>query len=224
MTQPTNPQPIGQGPYFSPPPSGYSYHPESSPYGTPEKFVGMAWAAVILGIVGVVFSWIPFLDVLTMLGAITGLILGVIAVFGSRKTTAGIGVGLCILATVFTSLVMNRVTDALHPASGSSSASSASGLGYPTPPVAPPLPIGPVTTFDQGTFVVGQDIKPGTYKTAGATPGWMRYCYWARLSGTDGTLDSIIASDGGQGPATVTISSGDAAFKTTGCQTWQKVG
>jgi hypothetical protein len=184
----------------------------------------MAWAAVILGIVGVVFSWIPFLDVLTMLGAIIGLILGVIAMFGSRKTTAGIGIGLCILATVFTSMVMNQVTDALHTTSGSSSTSGASGLGYPTAPVAPPLPAGPVTTFDQGTFVVGQDIKPGTYKTAGATPNWMRYCYWARLSTTDGTLNSIIANDGGQGPATVTISPGDAAFKTSGCQTWQKVG
>jgi hypothetical protein len=166
----------------------------SAAYRVPEKFVGMGWAAVILGIVGVVFSWIPFLDVLTMLGSITGLILGVIAVFGSRKTTVGIGVGLCILATVFTSVVMNRVTDALHTASGSSSTSGVSGLGYPTPPVAPPLSAGPVTTFDQGTFVVGQDIQPGTYKTAGATPGWMRYCYWARLSRTDGTFDSIIAT------------------------------
>ncbi|MDQ3899639.1 MAG: hypothetical protein M3319_04050 [Actinomycetota bacterium] len=46
-----------------------------------------------------------------MLGSITGLILGVIAVFGSRKTTAGIGVELCILVTVFTSLVMNRTVE-----------------------------------------------------------------------------------------------------------------
>jgi hypothetical protein len=75
----------------------------------------------------------PFLDVLTMLGAITGLILGLIANVRVPQDHRWDRRGLCILATVFTSLVMNRVTDALHPASSSSSASGASGLGYPTP-------------------------------------------------------------------------------------------
>jgi hypothetical protein len=38
-----------------------------------------------LGIIGIVFSLIPYLNMLTMLGALVGIVLGVIAVFGSHK-------------------------------------------------------------------------------------------------------------------------------------------
>jgi hypothetical protein len=42
------------------------------PAAPPAKFVGLAWNSLISGIVGVVFSWIPVVAVLTMLGAIVG--------------------------------------------------------------------------------------------------------------------------------------------------------
>ncbi|MEV8016110.1 hypothetical protein AB0O76_07150 [Streptomyces sp. NPDC086554] len=48
------------------------------------------------------------------------------------------------------------------------------------------------------------------------------YCYWARLSSTSGDLGSVIANNGGDGAAVVTIQPGDKAFETTGCQTWKK--
>ena len=86
-----------------------------------------------------------------------------------------------------------------------------------------PAPTGPVTTFGEGTFEVGTDIEPGTYKTAGPASGWMKYCYWERQSATDGEFSSIIANEGGEGPTTVTISPNDAAFKTSGCEAWMKV-
>ncbi len=47
-------------------------------------------------------------------------------------------------------------------------------------------------------------------------------CYWFRLRDTSGEGPSI-ASDGTRGPATVTIKKSDAAFRTSGCSTWQKV-
>ncbi|MGW7267954.1 hypothetical protein [Streptomyces sp. NPDC054842] len=75
-----------------------------------------------------------------------------------------------------------------------------------------------------GTFVVGADVKPGTYKTAGAEESVIPNCYWARLKGTSGSFNDIIANDNSEGPTTVTISSSDGAFKTTGCKTWKKVG
>lgn len=75
-----------------------------------------------------------------------------------------------------------------------------------------------------GTFVVGTDIKAGTYKTAGPADSAIPNCYWARLKGTSGAFEDILANGNTGGPATVTIRSGDAAFETSGCETWQKVG
>jgi hypothetical protein len=65
---------------------------------TPPRFTRLAWASLILGIVGSVFSVVPILDIMTMLGAIVGIVLGVVALFGSRKVLAGIGAALCLLA------------------------------------------------------------------------------------------------------------------------------
>jgi hypothetical protein len=185
----------------------------------------MAWAASILGIVGLVFSWIPFLDILTMLGALVGVVLGVIAVFGSHRTAAGIGVGLCVLAVVISSSVTSRVSSALDTASPSvSSGSDNDGGGYAPAPVAPPLPAGPATTFTDGTYVPGTDIVPGTYRTSGPAPGAIELCYWSRMKDTSGDFGAIIANDIAQGPSTVTIRTSDGAFKTSGCNVWQKIG
>jgi hypothetical protein len=93
-------------------------------------------------------------------------------------------------------------------------------------PAAPPaslpaLPPGLATTFNEGRFVVGTDIAPGTYHTAG--PSGELDCYWERLKDTNGATDSIIANNLGPGPATVTINTSDGAFQTRWCSTWTKV-
>lgn len=66
-----------------------------------------------------------------------------------------------------------------------------------------------------GTFIVGEDIQPGTYETEGS-----EYCYWERLSGTSGTFDDIIANGVPTGPSIITISPSDEAFLTEGCSEW----
>lgn len=92
------------------------------------------------------------------------------------------------------------------------------------PPPPPPAPAGPATSFGEGTYVVSVDIEPGTYRTAGPDPNSsFDLCWWYRLSDTSGDLDAIKASNMGPGPATVTISPDDAAFRTSNCQPWQKV-
>lgn len=75
-------------------------------------------------------------------------------------------------------------------------------------------------SFDSGTYVVGKDIKPGTYKTSGSSD----MCYWERLRGLSGGFGDIIANGLPTGQALITISSSDVAFKTQGCETWTKVG
>jgi hypothetical protein len=76
------------------------------------------------------------------------------------------------------------------------------------------------TSFGQGTFIVGTDMGPGTYRS-----GQGSGCYWARLRGFGGSLNEIIANDfrSGGGRSVVTIRSGDKGFTSSRCGTWSKV-
>ena len=67
-----------------------------------------------------------------------------------------------------------------------------------------------------GTYLVGSEIAAGTYVTNSATD----FCYWERVSGFDGSLDSIVANDIGFGQRIVTISATDVGFTTSRCGTW----
>ncbi|MDQ4010494.1 MAG: excalibur calcium-binding domain-containing protein [Actinomycetota bacterium] len=96
------------------------------------RFVGLAWASLILGIVGVMLSAVPILNALTMLGAIVGLVLGGIALFGSRKRLAAIGTVACVLAVVFT--VSSSAT------APNQSVGPVPSLDAPRAPVEPPAP------------------------------------------------------------------------------------
>jgi len=74
------------------------------------------------------------------------------------------------------------------------------------------------TTITTGTWVVGRDVEPGTYTTAGVASS---DCYWGIYrSGTNG--DDIIDNDlPGGGYPTVTLSVGQD-FKTARCGDWVK--
>jgi len=67
-----------------------------------------------------------------------------------------------------------------------------------------------------GTFLVGKDVKPGTYRTTGPKSG--SSCYWQRSGDASGT--NIIANDNIAGPTVVDIKSSDVAFKTSRCAAW----
>ncbi|MDP9488472.1 MAG: hypothetical protein M3Q49_22260 [Actinomycetota bacterium] len=97
----------------------------------------------------------------------------------------------------------------------------------PTPALTPdPAPEESTSQYEEpsagdipgdGTFLVGEDIQPGTYQTDG---GGEFGCYWARLSDASGDMESIIANGNPRGPTTVTISASDGAFETSGCSDW----
>ncbi|MHC5558282.1 zinc ribbon domain-containing protein [Kocuria sp. U4B] len=72
-------------------------------------------------------------------------------------------------------------------------------------------------TILEGTWTVGTDIAPGTYRTTDTVGS---RCYWAILtSGTNG--DDIISNDiPGGGRPTVTIAEGQD-FETSNCGTWE---
>jgi hypothetical protein len=93
---------------------------------------------------------------------------------------------------------------------------------------APPKPSrkaetpGAVTSFaGEGEYLVGTDIKAGTYKTAGAEGSIA--CYWARLKDASGESDAIIANNILEGPGRATLNKGEY-FQTQRCSEWRRVG
>ena len=76
----------------------------------------------------------------------------------------------------------------------------------------------PTTIAGDGMYVVGRDIQPGTYATAGG-----RSCFWERLSGLSGEFDDVIANDFVEGQGYVTIAPTDVAFSTRRCPPWTLV-
>jgi len=108
------------------------------------------------------------------------------------------------------------------------SCGASAGLASADPPAPPPPPApapaqpgpGAKTTIDHdGTFAVGTDIVPGTYTSAG--PVGNGVCYWKRLgSGDDGK--QLVDNAMSKKPQVVRIEPTDKAFKTDGCQAWQK--
>lgn len=89
----------------------------------------------------------------------------------------------------------------------------------PAPPAAQPGPAAKTSIDHDGTFAVGTDIAPGTYTSAG--PVGTGVCYWKRVGGGDDgkqPVDNAMSKK----PQIVRIEPTDKAFKTDGCQPWQK--
>ncbi|MFD3788411.1 hypothetical protein [Streptomyces cyaneofuscatus] len=86
----------------------------------------------------------------------------------------------------------------------------------------PPKPKGPRTTVGgDGEYVVGEEMRAGTYRTAG--PGDSFGCYGERARNSSGEFDAIIASGNLEGSGRVTVNNGEI-LKSTGCQDWKKAG
>lgn len=78
------------------------------------------------------------------------------------------------------------------------------------------FPDEPATSFEDGTYVVGEHIEPGSYQAEDDDDG--DFCYWARLSDFEHGVDGI--PEHGTEAATIEIQSDDVGFTTFGCGTW----
>lgn len=106
----------------------------------------------------------------------------------------------------------------------SSSTSSAPDAVGPQPGASAPAITGPVASFGDGTYRVGpgHDILPGQYRTTGSGgAGVLESCYWERNANDSGRFEAIIANDNFNGPASVTVRSGEYLKVSGGCL-WTK--
>jgi hypothetical protein len=94
--------------------------------------------------------------------------------------------------------------------------SSSPDISSPAASASTTPPKSQFVTFGEGTWVVGKDIRAGTYRTRHDSSG----CYFARLKGFSGGLDDIIANENMDGPAVVTILATDKGFESSNCDTW----
>ncbi|OBB26317.1 hypothetical protein A5792_03380 [Mycolicibacterium peregrinum] len=87
----------------------------------------------------------------------------------------------------------------------------------PAAPAAPAAVTAGKAIDHDGLFMVGTDIQPGNYASAGPVEGGT--CYWKRMADLHG--GDIIDNAFTKKPQVITIEATDKAFKTSGCQPWQ---
>jgi hypothetical protein len=115
------------------------------------------------------------------------------------------------------------ILSAFSNSGGKNSTAQQNGVSHTAAPSGPTATHGPTATptpsyahFGDGTFEVGKDIQPGTYRTRSGSDG----CYYERLKGFDGTFEEIISNNNTDDPAVVTIAASDKGFHSQNCGTW----
>jgi hypothetical protein len=92
-------------------------------------------------------------------------------------------------------------------------------------PTAAAAPASPRTSFGDGTWIVGTDIEPGTYRSSGATPGFFEFCSATTRSGASSNSDMIdwVTANANE-PVVIEIGPKVKAFDVSGCEPFVKVG
>ena len=76
------------------------------------------------------------------------------------------------------------------------------------------------TQFDDGVYIVGRDVAPGTYVSS-VIEG--EICFWSRLTGFDGDPFRRLNIYASEGQAIATILPSDAGFRSFGCGAWSRL-
>lgn len=132
----------------------------------PARFGGLAVASLVLGIVGLCLSIIPVVNIVAIIAAVVGVILGAVAIAGTRKVMAIISVGLCVVACIVAVVVNAALVKAVDEQVGTGTVGSGSSVVTTVAqPVAPTTP-----TFGQTyTWPSGLAVQVGT--PTACTPG-----------------------------------------------------
>jgi hypothetical protein len=182
----------------------------------------------------------PRIGIVAWIVAPIGLVLSIIGIQrANRLGGRGLGVSGAVLGAIAL-VICSLWVSALSSRTSGSSSSSTSGYSYSAPTsqyyipsqeyssypsypsysaTAPTTSAAPAVNgpFGSGTYLVGEDIAPGQYRTAGES-----FCGWSRNRDTTGDLDAIIANGIVQGPTTMTVRESDGAIEFSGRCTWTR--
>ena len=100
--------------------------------------------------------------------------------------------------------------------------------------LAPPAVADPMDPIPgNGVFVVGPDIAPGLYRTAGSAstfgvwinnvPTQDSMCSWFTYSTPDANKDHVVQTNMSVGPMYANINTTIKAFESQNCQPWTRV-
>jgi hypothetical protein len=137
-------------------------------------------------------------------------------IVGAAALLAGVGIGAAGGGDGASSTVSAGATPTVT-VSVPADAAPAPTVTVTAPPAAAKT-VGPaVAIAEDGTWLVGTDIKPGTYRSSSDGD-----CYWARLKNTGGDFEAILANGNG-GNQVVTIKKTDNAFESARCAPWTRI-
>ena len=191
---------------------------------------GMGTAGLVLGILAILTTltliFIPLAWILAGIGLILALV-GFsranrgeasnkgIALAGIITSSAAIGLSFLLIFGFGVSLGSS------NPSTAKTRPGTSSG---PAPSSAAAKPAGPATSFGPGTWVVGEDIVPGTYKSAGAEEDLFEFCSVITYAGdaADGNVIAINSANANE-PIRIKVSGKVKSVKTSGCATFTKV-
>ena len=192
---------------------------------------GMGTAGLVLGILGILTTFtlifIPLAWILAALGLILALV-GFARANRGEASNKGVALGGIITSSAAIGLSFLLIFG-FGVSLGSSSPSTAkarpnTSTAAPVQSPAAAKPAGPATSFGPGTWVVGEDIVPGTYKSAGAEEDLFEFCSVITYAGdaADGSIISINSANANE-PIRVKVSGKVKSVKTSGCATFVKV-
>ncbi|MDT7704566.1 MAG: hypothetical protein QOG20_173 [Pseudonocardiales bacterium] len=91
----------------------YPQAPVPAPPVRKQKGRGLAVSALVLGIIALVFSWVPILNIVGIVVGVIGLILGIVGIFISHRVMAIIGAVLALLGIIVAINVNSAVAKAI---------------------------------------------------------------------------------------------------------------
>lgn len=212
------------------------YQPQyGAPYGPPpyqqpqypqQPSNGIATGGFVVALIGAVLALVPFLGIVSWVISPVGLVLSIIGLTAaSRKDGAGRGLaiagvilgGLGLLICVLWAIgFAGAVSESNR---GTSTSYTAPSYSAPTSAAAPTSAVVPTGSFSQGTYTVGAEIAPGRYRTAGAPEGSIFPLCMASRQRADGSPIGIPETTN-EGPAYVTVRSGDGQVQFSGDCVW----
>ena len=202
-----------------------THYPPTPTYRTDRN--GLGTAGFVLGILAVLSTLTLLLIPLGWVLAGIGLILAIVGLdrvskgFASNKGIALAGV---ILSAGSIALSFLLVFGFAVSVGGSSAKTTAPGTSAPRQAAVEPVKtLGPQTSFGDGTWVVGEDIEPGTYRSTGAEPGMFEFCSVSTHTGDAGD-GNVIAWDTANAnePVRIKVSGKVKSVKSSGCATFTK--